>query len=408
MQNPKPYGPAAGPIFEELYKQPGVFAGALSNNYNSYAGGLANVGKSYADAFGAYGAGLGTMATARANENSARFGANAMAEAARQGALANVASSGLGAYGSAANSALNAWAANQQAYNRSAADMHMANQQAMGNVGVSRNNALGALGGSYGALGKAQIGADALSNLNFSMSGGGGGGFSATGPGGPIAGGSFGGGGGGGGFNFGGSSSRSSSGGMGGAGALAGLTGLRDSVMDADIPNRIDRSSQAGRDQLDAQHYSSRMMPSDMLGQTLSGLMTLSGPAYSNSNRGMDQFYANTQPNERAYESMLGSLNQNFGGVGQQIGGVQRDMTGGFGTANSGVNNLWDRTLGKSPEFQTPAEREIAARQGRLEAAKSKEMERLARLERLANDPSSPYQSYYARRAAAQRARMAA
>lgn len=387
MQNPRPYGPAAGPIFQTLYQQPGVFAGALSNNYGSMAGGMAQTGKSFSDAFGAYSAGLGSMATARANENAARYGANAMAEAARQGALANLGGSALGAYGSAANSALNAWAANQQAYNRSAADMHMANQQALGNVGVSRNAALG-------GIGRAQLGADALANMNFSMSGGDGS-FGATGTTGPIAGGSYGNG-----FQLSGSGSRSS------GSALAGLGGAQDAIMSPDVLDRIDRGSQAGRDQLDGQHYSSREMPSQMLGQTLSGLMTLGAPAYEQVGRGMNQFYANTQPNERPYESMLAALTSGYGRAGSQIGGVQRDLTSGFGKANAGINNLWQQSLGKSPEFQTPAEREIAARQGRLEAQKSRDIERLSRFERLSRDPLSPYRSHYERKAAAMRSRM--
>lgn len=391
MTNPNAYGPAAGPIFQELYKQPAAFAGVLGNNYGSYAGGLASTGKSFADAFGAYGAGMGSIAQARANENSARFGANAMAEAARQAGVANIGAASLGAFGSASNSALNAWAANQQAYNRAAADMHTANAQGMSNYGVSRNNALGAMSGAYGDIGRAQVGANALSNLNFSMGDGGGfgggSGFSATGPGGPIASGSFGGGGGGGGMNFSGSSSRSSSG-MGGGQALAGLGGLRDAVTSSDIPDRLDRLGAAGRKQLDDQHYSSRGMPSQMLGQTLSGLMTLGAPAYGSSAAGMNQFYANTQPNERAYESMLGQLGGGFNQVGRQIGGVQHDLGRGFNTANQGVRGMWDASLGRLPEFMTPAQREVARREGEIEADRSAAMRRMRELTRLMNSSS--------------------
>lgn len=388
MTNPNAYGPAAGPIFQELYKQPAAFAGVLGNNYGAYAGGLASTGKSFADAFGAYGAGMGSIAQARANENSARFGANAMAEAARQGTLSNLGAASLGAYGSAANSALNAWAANQQAYNRSAADMHTANAQGMSNYGVSRNNALGTMAGAYGDVGKAQVASNALANLNFSMSdgGGGGSGFSATGPGGPIASGSFGGSGGGG-MNFSGSSSRSSSG-AGGAAALSGLGGLRRAAMDSDIPNRLDRLGADGRRQLDDQHYSSREMPSQMLGQTLSGLMTLGSPAYSQSSAGMDQFYANTRPNEAPYDSMLRSLAGGFNQTGSQLGGVQRDLGSGFTTANQGVRGMWDDTLGRSLEFMTPAQREVARRDGAREQRRTRDMSRIDQLTRLAGNES--------------------
>lgn len=400
MDNPNKYGPAAGPIFQQLYQQPGIFAKALSDNYGSYAGGLGSTGKSYADTFGAYSAGLGSMATARANEASARYGANAMAEAARQGALANLGSSALGAYGSASNSALNAWAANQQAYNRAAADMHTANQQSLGTVGASANSALGALGGAYAGIGRGQMASDALANMNFSMGGGGGGGFSAAGPSGPIAGGSYGSAPGG--FGF--SGSASSSGGAGSSQAYAGLEALRNSIVNSGAMGSINAGAAAGRQQLDSQHSSSRNMPSEMLGQTLSGLMTLGGPAYSNINRGMDQFYANTQMSERPYESMLASLNGGFGAAGNQIGSVQRDLGRGFGAANAGVNNMWTQSLGKSPEFQTPAEREIAAREGRMERQRSQDMARLSRLERMA--AAGPFQSYYQRQADMQRQRM--
>jgi hypothetical protein len=328
-----------------FFAAPGQFAEVLGGNYGNYVGGMAQTGKNYTDAFGAYNMGLGNMATARANERSNMYGANAMAEAARQGTLSNIGTAALGAYGSASNSALAAWAANQQAYNRSAADMHTANQQAMGNVGVSRNQALGSLGAAYGGIGRAEIGANALSNLNLNASGdfGGGGGFSATGPGGPLASGSYGGGGGGG-FSLSGSRS-SSSGGGGSSGALSGLGDLRRSVMDPDIPNRIDNASQAGRNQLDAQHYSSRNMPSEMLGQTLQGLMTLGSPAYKASGAGMDQFYQANQFDERPYESMRGDLNRGFTTVGNQIGGVQRGIEGGYATANQQVNDLFDNSL---------------------------------------------------------------
>jgi hypothetical protein len=369
------------------FAAPGQFAEVLGGNYGNYVGGMAQTGKNYTDAFGAYNMGLGNMATARANERSNMYGANAMAEAARQGALSNIGTAALGAYGSASNGALAAWAANQQAYNRSAADMHTANQQAMGNVGVSRNQALGGLGAAYGGIGRAEIGANALSNLTASGyfgGGGGGGGFSATGPGGPLASGSYGGGGGGGGGGFSLSGSRSSSSGGGGSGgALAGLGDLRRSVMDPDIPNRIDSASQAGRNQLDAQHYSSRNMPSEMLGQTLQGLMTLGSPAYKASGAGMDQFYQANQFDERPYESMRGDLNRGYATVGNQIRGVQRGIEGGYATANQQVNDLWDRSLGAQYDPVTRARRgreaEVLQRGYRQEDADSAARDRAAR-----------------------------
>jgi hypothetical protein len=257
----------------------------------------------------------------------------------------------------------------------------------MSNYGVSRNNAMGTMSGAYGDIGKAQIAADALAGLNFSMGGGGGGGggFSATGPSGSIASGSYGGGGGG--MNFSGSASRSSSG-AGGEQALAGLGSLRDSAMDPDMPNRMDRLGEIGRRQLDDQHYSSRGMPSQMLGQTLSGLMTLQAPAYGQSAAGMNQFYNNSRPNDSAYQSMLGALQGGFNQAGQQIGGVQRDIGGGFSTANRGVRGMFDDTLGRLPEFMTPAQREVASRTGARERQRSRDMSRLDSLTRMAQSPN--------------------
>jgi hypothetical protein len=139
-------------------------------------------------------------------------------------------------------------------------------------------------------------------------------------------------------------------------------------------------------------------MPSQMLGQTLSGLMTLQAPAYGQSAAGMDQFYANTQPNERAYESMLGQLGGGFNQVGRQIGGVQRDLGGGFNTANQGVRGMWDDSLGRLPEFMTPAQREVASRGGVQERQRSRDLSRLDRLTRMAQSPnvSAGRQNWYA------------
>jgi hypothetical protein len=326
-----------------FFGAPGQFAEVLGGNFGNYVGGMAQTGKNYTDAFGAYGTGIGSLATARANERSNMYGANAMAEAARQGALSNLGTAAMGAYGSAANSALASWGANQQAYNQAAASMHGANQQGMSNYGVSRNNALGALGGAYSDIGRAQMGADALASMNFSGGFPGGGGFSATGTGGQIASGSYGGGGSGGGFSF--SGSRSASSGGGGSGSLSGLSQLQQNLMSSDLPNRLDSGAAAGRRQLDDQHYSSRGMPSQMLGQALSGLMTLGSPAYKNSSAGMDQFYQANQFNERPYEDMAGRLDRGYTNVGNQIGGVQRGIESGYSTANQQVNDLFDNSL---------------------------------------------------------------
>lgn len=303
---------ALGNAASTRLQQPANFADAYANAYQSYAGGLGN------------------MATAMANERSNLYGANAMAEAARQGALGNIASAGLGAYGSASNAAMNAWAQNQNAYNQSLASMQMANQGALGNLGVSRNNALGGLGSSYGQLGRAEAGAQAMGALGGL--GGGGGSFSASGSGGPIASGKYGMGGGGyggGGYGGGGTSS-----------ALSGLAGLRQDLMSPDMTNALAYGNADAMNRLDMQHYSSRGMPSQMLDQSLGGIMSLSAQNAGSIGAGMDQFYGNQQ--YAGDQSM------------SRMDAMRNDLGGGFGTVGNQIGTLWDNSLGK--HFLTPVE----------------------------------------------------
>lgn len=361
MRNPSLAGLAYGtPAIQQAYAQPSEFAKVFGQNYGNMTQGMAGLGNSYANAYGSYATGLGSVATARANEASARYGANALAEAARQGALGNIGSAALGAYGSASNSALAAWAANQQAYNNAAASMQMANQQGMSQLGASRNNALGSLGNAYGTIGKAQIASDALANFNlsgnFGDSGGGGAdGFSATGPNGPIASGSYGGSGGSspGGFSFSGSRS-SSSGGTGGGAALSGLSGLQTNLMSNDFLNSMREEAATGRRQLDDQHYSSRSMPSQMLNQTLGGLMQLGDRAYGQNSSGMSQFYNNNRMDDSPYRSVLDRLASGYATAGGQIGGAQGDIRSGYASANSAVQNLFDDSIGTA--FDSPTQ----------------------------------------------------
>lgn len=352
---------SGSPAYGQLFAQPANFANVLGGNFGNMAQGMAGLGNSYSNAYGAYGAGLGSIANARANEASARYGANAMAEAARQAGVGNIGSAALGAYGSAANSALAAWAANQQAYNRSAADMHSANQQGLSQYGQSRNAALGNLGNAYGSLGKAQTAANAMSNINLSGNfggvggGGSGGGFAATGPGGPIASGTYGGAGGGGvgggGFSLTGSSNRSSSS-MGAPEAYGGLTSLQQNLMAGDVLRGLNYNADAGREQLDRQHYTSRGMPSQMLDQTLGGLLRLGGDAYKGSSRGMDQFYANTQMDERPYQSALDRLTGGYRDVSRNLGGLRGDMRSAYNASNEAVRRLYDDSIGSLLSFR--------------------------------------------------------
>jgi hypothetical protein len=312
---------AQGQIFGALVQQPANFANAFSNNYAAQAGALGN------------------MANAAANERGNMYGAMGMAEAARMGALGNIGSAGLGAFGSASNAAMDAWARNQQAYNQSLAGMQMANQSTLGALGASRNQALGGLGGAIAATG---------------LMGGGpmGGQFSAGGTGGPLADGAFSGGGGG-----------------GGSAALAGLTGLQNNLMSPDILNAAMQGNDSGMNRLDQQHYSSRDMPSNMLGQSLSGLMTLTDMNSRNIGSGMDQFYA-------AHSQ----------GGGSRLDGMLSSLNSGFGTANQNIQGMWDNSLGKT-QFLTPAEQVQQRRDAQVLTQQHSRDDRMAHLNRILADP---------------------
>jgi hypothetical protein len=310
---------ALGQMYGTLYQQPANFANAFANTYGAQAGALGN------------------MANAAANERSNLYGANAMAEAARAGALGNLGSAGLGAYGSTANAAMDAWARNQQSYNQSLANMQMANQNTIGTLGASRNQALGGLGDAYGGMGRADIVSGAIGG----MGGGMGGSFSAGGAGGQLADGTFSGSAGG---------SGGAAGGRGG-GALGGLAGLQSNLMSSDMLRAATQGNSAAMDRLDRQHSSSRGMPGDMLGQSLSGLMTLTDMNSRNIGSGMDQFYGNQQ---RAGDQAMMAL-----------GGMLGSLNSGFGTTNQNIQGMWDNSLGRDA-FATPAERVAMTREAQL------------------------------------------
>lgn len=342
----------------------GSFAGGLGQLGQSaaqglgYLGqGLTGLGNAQAGAYGAYSQGLGGVANSIGQERSNFYNSNSVAEAARQAALGNIGTASLSAYGGAANNAMSAWAQNQLAYNQALAQLGTANQTGLSQLGQSRNTALGNLGGAYGDLGGKLGAASVLGNLNFNMSDGtGGSGFQATGPDGEIASGSYGGGGG---FNASGSrvsdtsQLRDIS-----APAYGGLSGLQSNLMASDISDSMNRNYTDGMDRLDTQHYSSRGMPSQMLGQTLSGLLSLGRDAYGQVRGGMDQFYAtqNDPRNRGDYSGILAQLGQGYGAtrddlnlsrgllasqsrdLGSRLDGYGRDMGRAYGTMRSDLN----------------------------------------------------------------------
>jgi hypothetical protein len=118
-------------------------------------------------------------------------------------------------------------------------------------------------------------------------------------------------------------------------------------------------------DRLNAQHYSSRGMPSQMLGQTLSGLLTMGRDAYGQISGGMNQYYGtqNNPANRVNYGGILGQLASGYQDSSRNIGGAQRDLMGGFGTTMSAfpgysrdMRSAFDTTRG-----------DINANTGRLE-----------------------------------------
>ena len=337
------YASFAAPVAQEAVKQPSAFAGQLANNY------------------GAYSSALSSLAQAQANERSNWYGANAMAVAANQGALGNIGSSMLGAYGGIGNSALAAWAQNQTAYNKAASDMHTANQMGMSQYGQSRNAALGQLGSAYGDVSRGLGGAAAVGDLtanfggSFGGGGGGGSGFSASGPGGGIASGSFGGGGGGGGDGFYGSINRSTNNSMlpgVASGVFGGMGGVNSSLMDQGLPNRLDRGADFGRRQIDDQHYSSRMMPSMMMGQAAGDIANLGGMGIGAAMGGMNQFYGvQTDPRNRAnFDGVLSGLNS------------------GYNSTRGDIRSLYDNSIGRSGMFNPQQSAPVVDRQAQIDA----------------------------------------
>jgi hypothetical protein len=368
-----PDATAVAAAFGSAAAAPAPFAtalGGLGNNladaYKSYTQGMGGAGNQRVGAYDAYAGGLGQVANAAGQERQGFYQGNAIAEAARQAALGNVGTASLGSYGQAANAAMGAWAQNQMGYNQAMTGLGQANQTALAGLGSSRNSALGGLGQSYADLGGRLGAASAIGGLAPMLSGGGG--FSATGPGGQIASGSYGGMGG---------------GGMGGGGggfsasapeAYAGLAGLQQNLMANDISGSLNNNYAQAMQQLEDQHSSSRLMPSRMLGQTLSGLLTMGRDAYGQIAGGMNQFYdTQTDPANRAqFGDTLRGLNEGYDSTARDLNAYAGNLGAGYQTANANIGsvapalqNLWDRSTGNMDVFQTPLQ--LAQRQRALD-----------------------------------------
>lgn len=372
----------AGPATQAFGQMYGAFPQALSGLYGSaaqaftgYGQGLAGMSNAQANNYGAYAGGMGNIANAFANQASARYGANAMAEAARQGAAGNIGSAALGAFGNIGGQALQAWAQNQQAYNNALSNMHSANQFSASQLGQSQNAALAGLGNAYanaaGAIAPSSVAGDIAFNFSDGSGGGfGGGGFNATGPDGYIGSGSYGGGGGGGGgMNFTGSR-KTTPGNLQPVidATYGGIDRARDAVADrrsfADLLN----NGNAGLDRLDAQHYSSRGMPAQMMQQGLGGLMMLGGQAYGQSNAGMNQFYDAQRDSDssRQLMSLARQMGSGYGDSSNRVSGNSSAFTGAwsdnkgqYDSALAGLNKMYEDLAGRTsqPSGSAPSQK---------------------------------------------------
>jgi hypothetical protein len=382
-----------------LFSQPGQFANAYANTYGSYAGGMGSVagalgqiggalgsqfkglsgaGDAIANNFGHFGGAQAAFANAQANERAAAFGAMSQAEAARQLAAGNIANQKLAAYGGMGNSAMAAWAQNQSSYNQALQNMSAANQMAVSQLGQSQNQALSGLGDSTARLGRGLAAAGAIGNIDFGM-GGGGQGFEVTGPNGMVASGSFGGDPGAGGSRGGGAPELSNISDR----SFGALDTLRSDVMNPSFLDNLENSRRDGFDRLDAQHYSSRNAPFDMLRSSVDDLQQLSSPGYSALRQGMDQFYGNVNANradfseypralERAFNTSSQDLRDHGGqliqeyrtGLGpvadvlSELRNVRGGLGGGMTTTQGQIKDLFKNSLGKMPVFQSPLQRQ--------------------------------------------------
>jgi hypothetical protein len=321
----------------------GASANALSGGYTGYGNTLSNIGGALSNNFGAFSSGLGSLSQSMANERGAMANANAIAESARQGSLGNIGAAALGAYGSAANSALAAWAQNQSSYNKSLADMNLANQGAVSQYGQSRNNALGTLGSAYGTTAAGSAPAAALGDVSAQFGGmdGGMGGmdFTADVGGDNLASGSFGGGGALGGLT--GSVNRTSN--PQGAqdiafGAFGGIGDTRNSVMDNRVLDDLNAGAMRDGGRLDLQHMTSRNTPFTALDGILSGIRGMGSDAYGESRAGMDQFYGNA-PAGTDFGSLVGLLQQGAGDSSRDINSLAGRASAGYGDLQRGIQS---------------------------------------------------------------------
>jgi hypothetical protein len=364
----KEYAAPVGSAFAQAPSQFGQTKGQMYDSYQkgygSYNQGLASLGKSFADNYAAMAGGTSGLANALGNtwnNAQAQNQANSAAAAAQQAAISNLGTAAMTSYGNVAGSGLQAWAQNQNGYQRASADMNVANQNAMSQLGIGRYNALAGLGKSGAAM---QVGRDVSAALpglaGTGGSGQGGGGYPSYGQ-------------------------------YGGDGFGA-LNGLRSDINNGRELPALSNNYYAGMDSLNRDQDLARNMPRMMVGDARDALMDFNTLNLGASAQGMDQYYANSalsnQPSRPGQEiptgSLLSALAGGYSDSANRIGNVQKDMNSGWGdakaayqTATDDVNNLYGNSIGNIGVFrsQPQIQQEQFAMQEAARARKKQEQD---------------------------------
>ena len=179
------------------------------------------------------------------------------------------------------------------------------------------------------------------------------------------------------------------------------LAGLSGSINDPGIINNLQANAAAGRRQLDDQHYSSRGMPSEMMSQGLSGLLSLTGQSQGAIGAGMNQFY---DAQQGAGESADGRFNALQSDLLAGLSGTQGAMGRGFDVAGNQIQGMWDNSLGRLPGYLNPSMQVQQERDAQLLRAMHRQEDSALRMGSLALDPSYPTNSRTSYEAAARRA----
>lgn len=319
----------------------GNMYGAYNQGYGTYNQGLSNLGNSYAQNYAAMAGGMGQIANALGNTwNNAQANNQtaSAAEAARQAAVSNLGTAAMANYGNVAGQGLQAWAQNQNGYQRALADMNVGNQNAVSQLGVGRFNALSGLGKSGAVM---QVGRDvssALPGLTGNATGG----------------------------------SPAYSSGQWGTEGYGMLDGLRGDINNGTELSALNQNYAAGMDSLNYDQALARNMPRTMVGDARDALMDFNKLNLGASSQGMDQFYdfarsspANTiRPGQEIPTgSLLEALAGGYSDSARRISGIRDDMNSGwadnkniYDTSVSGVNNLFDRSVGNLGVFRNQSQ----------------------------------------------------